>query len=143
MSIEVLEVLKKTFADPGRQVKEWKQDTGGKAIGFLLTEVPEELIHAAGFFPFGICGGRARLEQAEAHLQSWACSYVRKGLALAINGELDFLDGILSRSRVILPVCFPVSGNTTSRFPIWIATACQNKSSARALKNTFLRNWRE
>ena len=67
MSIEVLEVLKKTFADPGRQVKEWKQDTGGKAIGFLLTEVPEELIHAAGFFPFGICGGRARLEQAEAH----------------------------------------------------------------------------
>ncbi|MGI6318364.1 MAG: 2-hydroxyacyl-CoA dehydratase [Firmicutes bacterium] len=95
MSIEVLEVLKKTFADPGRQVKEWKQDTGGKAIGFLLTEVPEELIHAAGFFPFGICGGRARLEQAEAHLQSWACSYVRKGLAMAINGELDFLDGII------------------------------------------------
>ncbi|MGI6328627.1 MAG: 2-hydroxyacyl-CoA dehydratase subunit D [Dethiobacteria bacterium] len=95
MSIEVLEVLKKTFADPGWQVKEWKQDTGGKAIGFLLTEVPEELIHAAGFFPFGICGGRARMEQAEAHLQSWACSYVRKGLALALNGELDFLDGVI------------------------------------------------
>ncbi len=110
MSIEALGVLKKAFADPGRQVKEWKQKTGGKAIGFLLTDVPEELIHAAGFFPFGICGGRARMEQAEAHLQTWACSYVRKGLALAINGELDFLDGVI----------FPLTCDSTRLLPgIW------------------------
>lgn len=95
MNIEVLEVIKRAYANPDRQVQEWKQRTGGKAIGFLLTEVPEELIHAAGFFPFGICGGSVRMDRAEAHLQSWACSYVRNSLALALNGKLDFLDGLI------------------------------------------------
>lgn len=95
MNPEVLEVFKQAAADPGRGVLEWKQHKGGKAIGFLLTDVPEELIHAAGFFPFGICGGSARMELADAHLQTWACSYVRKALALALGGKLNFLDGLI------------------------------------------------
>lgn len=95
MGIEVLEVIKQASANPGRQVQEWKQRTGGKVIGFLLTDVPEELIHAAGFFPFGICGGSVRMDRAEVHLQSWSCSYVRNSLALALNGKLDFLDGLI------------------------------------------------
>ena len=70
MNSEVLEKFKQAAADPGREVQEWKQRTGGKAIGFLLTDVPEELLHAAGFFPFGICGGSARMELADAHLQT-------------------------------------------------------------------------
>ncbi len=80
---------------PAEEVSRWKKERGGKAIGFLMTDVPEELIHAAGFFPYGIIGRNAQMEMAGAHLQPWSCSYVRSCLALALDGELDFLDGVI------------------------------------------------
>lgn len=76
-------------------MKQWKKESGGKAIGFLLSDVPEEMIHAAGFFPYAIVGGSTNLEEANAHLQSWACSHSRSALARALEGELDFLDGLI------------------------------------------------
>jgi len=74
---------------------QWKNKSGGKVIGFLLTDVPEELIHAAGFFPYGICGSSGGHERVDAHLQNWACSLVRSSFALALQGKLDFLDGLI------------------------------------------------
>lgn len=81
--------------NPAAPVRQWKTEQGGGAIGFLLTDVPEELIHAAGFFPYGIVSGVAELEKANTHLQAWACSYSRSCLALGLGGELDFLDGLI------------------------------------------------
>jgi benzoyl-CoA reductase/2-hydroxyglutaryl-CoA dehydratase subunit BcrC/BadD/HgdB len=95
LNTEVLEIFRQAVEDPGKEVREWKEKKGGKVVGFLLTDVPEELIHAAGFFPFGICGGTVRMDQVEAHLQFWSCSYVRNSLALALDGKLDFLDGLV------------------------------------------------
>jgi bcr-type benzoyl-CoA reductase subunit C len=92
---EIIDVLQKTAENPDWKVRQWKEQGGGKAIGFLLTDVPEELIHAAGFFPYGISGGHARLDFADAHLQTWACSFIRSSLALAMEGKLDFLDGLI------------------------------------------------
>lgn len=53
------------------------------------------MIHAAGFFPYGIVGGSTNLEEANAHLQAWACSHARSSLARALEGKLDFLDGLI------------------------------------------------
>lgn len=53
------------------------------------------MIHAAGFFPYGIVGGSTNLEEANAHLQAWACSHSRSSLARALEGKLDFLDGLI------------------------------------------------
>jgi len=53
------------------------------------------MIHAAGFFPYGIVGGSTNLEEANAHLQAWACSHSRSSLALALEEKLDFLDGLI------------------------------------------------
>ncbi len=53
------------------------------------------MIHAAGFFPYGIVGGSTNLEEANAHLQAWACSHSRSALARALEGKLDFLDGLI------------------------------------------------
>ncbi|NMB35138.1 MAG: 2-hydroxyacyl-CoA dehydratase [Firmicutes bacterium] len=92
---EIIEFLQKVVEKPDWKVREWKEQEKGKAVGFLLTDVPEELIHAAGFFPYGISGGRARMEFADAHLQSWTCSFVRSSLSLALEGKLDFLDGLI------------------------------------------------
>ncbi len=80
---------------PAEQVRQWKTEQGGRAVGFLMTDVPEELIHAAGFFPYGITGGNAEMEKADAHLQPWVCSYVRNCLALGLGERLDFLDGLI------------------------------------------------
>lgn len=92
---EVISVLQKTAENPDWRVKQWKKQGEGRAVGFLLTDVPEELIHAAGFFPYGISGGPARLDFADAHLQTWVCSFIRSSLAAALEGKLDFLDGLI------------------------------------------------
>jgi bcr-type benzoyl-CoA reductase subunit C len=92
---EIIGLFQKVAENPGWQARQWKEERKGKIIGFLLTDVPEELIHAAGFLPYGICGGQNRLDSAIAHLQNWACSYVRSSLALALERKLDFLDGLI------------------------------------------------
>ena len=68
---------------------------GQKIIGWLLTDVPEELIHAAGAFPVGVLGSNKNIRLADTHLQVWVCSLMRSSLEMGLNGELDFLDGIL------------------------------------------------
>lgn len=68
---------------------------GQKIIGWLLTDVPEELIHAAGAFPVGILGSNHKIRLADTHLQVWVCSLMRSSLELGLQGELDFLDGVL------------------------------------------------
>lgn len=90
-----MEPFENALARKAEAVEQWKTDRGGKVIGFLLTDVPEELIHAAGFFPYGIVGGSTNLEEANTHLQAWACSYSRSSLARALEGKLDFLDGLI------------------------------------------------
>lgn len=92
---EIIGLFQKVAENPDWQARQWKKEKNGKIIGFLLTDVPEELIHAAGFLPYGICGGRSRLDRANAHLQIWACSFVRSSLALALERKLDFLDGLI------------------------------------------------
>jgi bcr-type benzoyl-CoA reductase subunit C len=92
---EVISVLQEAAENPDWKVKQWKKQGAGRAVGFLLTDVPEELIHAAGFFPYGIGGSPARLDLADAHLQTWVCSFIRSSLAAALEGKFDFLDGLV------------------------------------------------
>lgn len=82
-------------ADIERMPMEWKKHNGGMVIGWLKTDVPEELIHAARCLPVGIYGGKTGFDRVDAHLQSWACSLMRSNLAMALNGKLNFLDGLI------------------------------------------------
>ncbi len=92
---KLIEPFENALIDPAEEIRQWKRENEGKAVGFLMSDVPEELIHAAGFLPYGITGGNAEMELAETHLQPWACSYVRNSLSLALGGKLDFLDGLI------------------------------------------------
>jgi len=92
---EIISVFERAAAAPADEAQQWKKEKNGKVMGFMLTDVPEELLHAAGFLPFAVNSVEGRLEYADAHLQSWACSYSRNCLAAAVQGKLSFLDGLV------------------------------------------------
>ncbi len=87
-----MEIFRKVADDPHAYAKKWKADTGRKVVGVFCTYTPGELIHAAGALPFRIFGARENIALADAHLQAYACSLVRGGLAEALSGKLAFLD---------------------------------------------------
>ncbi|MFW5936851.1 MAG: 2-hydroxyacyl-CoA dehydratase subunit D [Desulfosalsimonas sp.] len=88
-----LDRFKSVWNDPNDYARKRKQQTGRKILGYFCSYAPEELIHAAGLWPFRLLGTRGEVRMADTHLQSYCCSLVRGGLESALNGSLDFLDG--------------------------------------------------
>ncbi|HEX6811772.1 MAG TPA: benzoyl-CoA reductase subunit C [Planctomycetota bacterium] len=78
-------------------VREWKQRTGGLAIGFLPVYVPREVLHAMGVLPVAVMGAGDDLEiiRGDAYYQSYICHLPRSTIELGLNGALDCLDGML------------------------------------------------
>jgi bzd-type benzoyl-CoA reductase N subunit len=68
---------------------------GRRAMGYLCSYVPEEMIHAAGFTPVRIRGSAAPLRHADAHLQSFTCALCRSTLDQLLGGGLEHLAGTL------------------------------------------------
>lgn len=80
------------------EVRRWlAAEPGRKAVGYLPTYVPREIIHAAGMLPVGILGGAGQLEiiRGDAYFQSYICQMPRSTIELALTGRLDFLSGFL------------------------------------------------
>jgi len=73
---------------------------GGKVFGWLCTYVPEEIIHAAGAMPVRIVGytHEAELNDGNAYLYINNCSFSRSCLQVALEGQYDFLDGVVGGS---------------------------------------------
>jgi benzoyl-CoA reductase subunit C len=83
-----------TFA----KAREWKAAVPGrKVIGYMPVYVPREIVHAAGMLPLGILGGGADMEviHGDAYYQSYICRIPRSTIEMAINGKLDFVDGMM------------------------------------------------
>jgi benzoyl-CoA reductase subunit C len=79
------------------RVRQWKQDTGGLAIGYMPIYVPREILHAQGVLPVGLMGGGDDLEviRGDAYYQSYICRIPRSTIELGLNGSLDCLDGVI------------------------------------------------
>jgi benzoyl-CoA reductase subunit C len=79
-------------------VKAWKEaGTDRRAIGYLPTYVPREIIHAAGILPVGVLGAGDNLEivKGDACFQSYICHLPRSVMELGLSGRLDVLDGVI------------------------------------------------
>ena len=80
------------------RAREWKAAVPGrKVIGYMPVYVPREIVHAAGMLPLGILGGGADMEviHGDAFYQSYICRIPRSTIEMAINGKLDFVDGMM------------------------------------------------
>lgn len=77
------------------EVQAWL-DQGGKVAGYLCSQVPEELLMAAGYLPFRIRGtGSTSTELSDAFYSPINCSFPRHAFNLALKGEYDFLDALI------------------------------------------------
>ena len=78
-------------------VRDWKERTGGIAIGYMPVYVPRELLWAQRALPVGILGGGDDLEiiRGDAYYQSYICHIPRSTIELGLNGSLDCLEGVL------------------------------------------------
>jgi benzoyl-CoA reductase/2-hydroxyglutaryl-CoA dehydratase subunit BcrC/BadD/HgdB len=68
---------------------------GRSVIGYFCTYTPVELIKACGFLPIRITGGRGKAEQCYNYLPEFICPFMKQALEKALDGEYDFLSGIV------------------------------------------------
>ena len=96
---EIVAACEEIFADLSfAKAREWKEAVPGrKVIGYMPVYVPREIVHAAGMLPVGILGGGADMEviHGDAFYQSYICRIPRSTIEMAINGKLDFVDGMM------------------------------------------------
>jgi benzoyl-CoA reductase subunit C len=78
---------------------EW-QKQGKKVIGVLDTLIPEEVIYAAGMLPWRIQGTwQEDVSLAMMYRLPQTCSFLNHVMQSLLNGEYDFLDGMVSSNR--------------------------------------------
>ncbi len=69
-------------------------DNGGKTVGFMYQDTPEEILEAAGAAPIYIRGTNAEgSELAEAFFRQLTCNYTRYTYNEILEGKWDFLTG--------------------------------------------------
>ncbi|MBC7250755.1 MAG: 2-hydroxyacyl-CoA dehydratase [Anaerolineae bacterium] len=66
-----------------------------RAVGYMCTYVPEEMIHAAGFVPVRVRTTHQVPTHADGHIQSYTCALCRSALDQLLRGELHFLAGMV------------------------------------------------
>lgn len=68
---------------------------GRRALGYLCTYAPLEILHAAGFVPVRLMQLSGPVALADAHLPSFSCALARTITERMLSGQLDFLEGVL------------------------------------------------
>lgn len=90
------EIFRDITNSPQEYAEDWKKTRKRKVIGYLCTNLPEELIYAAGILPVRILGSNEPESITGAHLfQAALCSFSRDCFAQCLKGNFDYLDGIL------------------------------------------------
>ena len=90
-----LELMQKHYQQRDLAAREWK-DRGGKVVGYFCDNVPDEMILAAGFFPFRISGdpwGGTAL--SDKYTEPFYQPDVRSMLNMLLSGRYDFLDFLI------------------------------------------------
>jgi bcr-type benzoyl-CoA reductase subunit C len=91
----LVDKLAAVAAEPKKAVEDYSRETGKGAVGVMPVYAPEEIIHAAGFLPVGMWGGRKTISRARAHLLPFACSIMQAVMELELEGAYDGLEAVV------------------------------------------------
>ena len=95
--MNILDKFNEISADMNNSiVQQWKND-GNHLMGLTCSNIPEEIIHAAGFLPIRIRASTVDdTSKADAYMHIINCSYVRSVLEKHLSDELKFFDSIVT-----------------------------------------------
>ena len=90
-----LENIRKQYEQRDRAARGWKVK-GGKVVGYISDDVPDEMVLAAGFFPFRMSGDpESGTGEADKYTEYFLDPSVRSILNMLLTGKYDFLDFII------------------------------------------------
>lgn len=93
--MSTLNAIHDIVSDPHRFAREWKERTGGKVLGYLCSNMPEELASAAGILPVRLLGSNEPENITGSYIfRAGFCSFARDCFAQALQGRYDYVDGI-------------------------------------------------
>lgn len=91
----VIQTLQNYYRQRDLAAREWKKQ-GGKVVGYLCDNVPEEIILAAGFFPLRLSGDIIINKVTIDNYQDFpAEGFVHSILNMMLSGSYDFLDFLI------------------------------------------------
>jgi benzoyl-CoA reductase/2-hydroxyglutaryl-CoA dehydratase subunit BcrC/BadD/HgdB len=92
---EIDDFLNMTTQTYNPAMRAWKEG-GGRIVGYCCTNVPEEIIVAAGMLPYRIRAPEGKdFSESDRYMTYQNCSYCRHLVNEALLGEYDFLDGFI------------------------------------------------
>lgn len=91
----MLDEIQQILMNPYPMVCKWKGNNRAPVIGYFLTGVPEEIIHAGGAYPLEIWGTIRKTSDVDAMLPNYVCSPVKSCLESTLRGDLNFIDFML------------------------------------------------
>jgi benzoyl-CoA reductase/2-hydroxyglutaryl-CoA dehydratase subunit BcrC/BadD/HgdB len=90
--LEAFEKMKRHYRERSSAAKEWKQH-GGKVVGYITHNVPEELITAAGLFPLRMSGNPLEATPVgDETMEYFFDPSVRSIYNMLLTDKFDFLD---------------------------------------------------
>ncbi len=104
--VSALEQLQQQYRQRDRAARAWRQ-AGGRVVGYLCDNVPEELILAAGFLPYRLSGDpqfSTSIKPLERYVQPFATPFSARNrgvgfvdamLAMLLAGQFDFVDYLI------------------------------------------------
>jgi benzoyl-CoA reductase subunit C len=95
MVMPAFDRLRQVIDDPHKYCQEWKSRTGKKAVGYLCTYIPEELLYAAGILPVRVLSRPENIEVVGRHIPGNYCPHSRGCLAQGLQGKYSYLDGLV------------------------------------------------
>jgi len=84
------------IANRHEHARQLGREKNKKIFGYLCSYVPEEIIYAAGGIPIRILTTEESPALSETLMQSYYCTFSRCLLHQGLNGDLDYMDGLVT-----------------------------------------------
>lgn len=93
--MDILSEFNNIVNSPHQFAMDWKKKTGGKVMGYICTNLPEELMYAAGTLPVRLLGTNEPEDVTKPYIFAASfCPFCRDCFAQALQGKYDYIDGV-------------------------------------------------